>query len=153
MPWLTLGHFNLYFMNKELTIQRLEKSIAYWDKLPESKFHFNQFILERDDNMCPTVCCLAGWLPNIDSEYWSYKYDSTTIVERNGIYRLNESSIANYYGINIKLTEAIFYPEKQSDEFGTQKILEIDASLTDVLDNVKEILKQIKDGDLDEYLI
>ena len=136
--------------NKKLTIKRLEKAIEFWSTLKQHQFNFASYVTKTDHKGCGTVCCLAGWLPDIDPEYYKWFNRSFYSTTRTG--KRTHKHESDYFGISDELENHLFLPEEQNHSIFGGEVLFIDTTLEAAINNAKIVLEKLKSGELDDHI-
>lgn len=82
-------------------------------------FTYNEFVKEYDDEFRGTVCCPAGWLPDIYPEEWEWHYSSKSdslIPRYTKAWRIIEDETTTikkelmlFFEIDLPTVEALFF--------------------------------------------
>lgn len=139
---------------QRFTYKRLEKSLKFWDTLREKQFYLGTFVSQTSkdekENICGTVCCLVGWLPAIEPNKFTWS-NALISIQGNSDDEYIDKAVMNHFKIDYELYRHLFVPKRQTTNINDYKLYD-STSLEDVLDNVRDVMEQIKGGHLDDYL-
>lgn len=131
----------------QLVLDKFKKNIK------PKQFAFSQYVSEFDyENICGTVCCIAGWFPKLfpNSGFkWDEEYES--IIHDSGKNIID--SLSNLLDINLRLVEYLFIGSydihddaPQLNEYSSYE--EVVAAWQWVLDNWDKIDTNVKKYEL-----
>lgn len=115
-----------YQFRKMIILERLDKTIKMLDSLKESQFNYSSYVAESD-NVCTTVCCVAGWYPvHIPESGLSYIYSPSAgrlVLNDNGDpYDDIINDLVKYHQLPDFIIRALFYGEMAVCSYGSKEL-------------------------------
>jgi len=128
-------------MELEEVLSRLKKTIDLSKTLKDEQFDYGNLVTEFDyENVCGTVCCIAGHYPNWGIEGFYYQKSFFGIT-------LNNTELSYYHGLSGYLIRVLFYGNNYNatftDSLPNHKDLS-DYSLQDVIKRFETVYKLLE---------
>ena len=117
---------------------RFEKLLAFLKTLKREQFNYSRWVTEYDyANKCGTVCCAAGWLPQVFPKEWAWIIDPNWGAE---VFMPNyrpldtvEEYLQRFFGMNNYEVYALFYGDLEYQDMYNLPIVNSDGNLEDVI--------------------
>lgn len=126
-------------------IKLLKETLKKLKKLKETQFYYNSFILKCVSG-CPTVCCIAGWIPTFHSDSpFEYRGSNNQKFMTLSIKESSDNSVMaifaaliSYYDLSSKEINYLFFG---NELFLVDRLILEDLPVLDANPSLVEVIK------------